>query len=211
MRKNNLSKRDLNRYHFALIFLLLIGCGGESSVKSPNMVTPTSSSFSDLSEEEKKTLKIVHTTQKKLLEAINKARSESRVCGSLGIFPAVPKLTWSDSLHAAALEHVTDLAYSDIFSHDGSGTEYDITGHGKPSKFYERIVYNGYTNYYAVGENIAGGQRNLEEVMKAWMASPTHCANIMKSTYTQVGIAIVIKEDSTYQIYWGQNFGSKKR
>jgi len=46
--------------------------------------------------------------------------------------------------------------------------------------------------------------------MKAWMESPGHCENIMKSTYTEVGVAIVIKSDSTYQIYWGQNFGSKK-
>jgi len=46
--------------------------------------------------------------------------------------------------------------------------------------------------------------------MEAWMASPGHCANIMKSTYTEVGVAILIKEDSTYQVYWGQNFGSKR-
>jgi len=202
-------KKNSKKYYFVLSFLLFVGCNSETP-KGSNIDTNTTSSFSNLSAEEKKTLDRLHTTQQKLLEAINKERSKSRTCGSKGVFPAVPSLTWNPALYDAALEHVTDLAYSDIFSHDGSGTEYDITGQGKPSKFYERIVHNGYKNYYSVGENIAGGQRNVEEVMKAWMASPGHCANIMKSTYTQVGIAIVIKTDSTYQIYWGQNFGSKK-
>jgi len=201
----------LNRYALLIsIFLLLTGCG-EVSSKNTNIDNNTTNSFSTLSAEEKKTFSTLDTTQQKLLDAINKERSENRTCGSRGTFLAVQSLTWNDKLHGSALEHVTDLAYSDTFAHDGSGTKYDITGQGKPSKFYERIVHNGYSNYYSVGENIAGGQRTVEEVMKAWMASPGHCANIMKATYTQVGIAIIIKADSDYQIYWGQNFGSKKR
>jgi len=201
----------LNRYGLLIsIFLLLTGCG-DVNYNTSNIDNNTTSSFSTLSAEEKKTLSKLNTTQKKLLDAINKERSEGRTCGERGTFPAVPSLTWNDTLHSSALEHVTDLAYSDTFSHDGSGTKYDITGQGKPSKFYERIVHNGYSNYYSVGENIAGGQRTVKEVMKAWMASPGHCANIMKSTYTQAGVAIIIKPDSSYQIYWGQNFGSQKR
>jgi len=148
------------------IFLLFSGCG-EVSSRNVNIENNTTNSFSTLSSEEKKTLSKLNTTQQKLLDAINKERSESRTCGSRGTFPAVPSLTWNDKLHSSALEHVTDLAYSDTFSHDGSGTKYDITGNGKPSKFYERIVRNGYKHYYSVGENIAGGQRSVDEVMKA--------------------------------------------
>ncbi|CAA6803232.1 MAG: Transporter [uncultured Sulfurovum sp.] len=189
--------------------LLLIGCGGGES-NSVSVVKGEVSSFSDLNSEEQEILSSLSTNQQELLDAINKERTESKTCGERGTFPAVPALTWNADLYAAALEHVTDLAYSDTFSHDGSGTEYDITGNGQASKFYERIVANGYANYFSVGENIAGGQRSVEEVMKAWMKSPGHCENIMKSTYTEVGVAIIIKDDSTYQIYWGQNFGSKK-
>lgn len=196
-------------YLFIGLILLLNGCGG-GETSSSSIVNGATSSFSDLNSEEQETLSTLSTNQQELLDAINKERSESRTCGERGTFPAVPDLTWNPDLYAAALEHVTDLAYSNTFSHDGSGTEYDITGDGVPSKFYERIVANGYANYFSVGENIAGGQRNLEEVMNAWMASPGHCENIMKSTYTEVGVAIIIKEDSTYQVYWGQNFGSKK-
>jgi uncharacterized protein YkwD len=150
-----------------------------------------------------------------LLDAINQARSEQRDCypddDSRGIMGPVPKLYWNDDLYAAALEHSTDLAMSDTFSHYGSGTEYDITGNGKPSLFYERILANGYSNYYSVGENIAGGQKTLESVMKAWLASPGHCENIMSANYTEVGVAIVTEAESTYGIYWTQNFGSKRK
>jgi len=150
-----------------------------------------------------------------LLDAINEARSVQRDCypddDSRGVMGPVPKLYWNDDLYAAALEHSTDLAMSDTFSHYGSGTEYDITGNGEPSLFYERIVANGYSNYYSVGENIAGGQQTLEEVMNAWLASPGHCENIMSSNYTEVGVAIVTEADSTYGIYWTQNFGSKRQ
>jgi len=204
-------KKNLKFEPYSLIvtIFLLNGCGGETS-SSPTIVKGEVSYFSDLNSEEQEILSELNTNQQELLDAINKERSKAQTCGERGTFPAVPALTWNPNLYAAALEHVTDLAYSDTFSHDGSGTEYDITGNGEPSKFYERIESNGYADYYSVGENIAGGQRSLEEVMKGWMGSPGHCVNIMKSTYTEVGVAIVIKEDSTYQIYWGQNFGSKK-
>jgi uncharacterized protein YkwD len=200
-----------NRFYLLIMSIFLItGCGGSTSSDS-SIIKSSESSFSNLNSAEQVSLNLLNTNQQKLLDAINKERSQSKTCGNKGIFPSVPDLTWSHELYASALEHVADLAYSNTFSHNGSGTEYDLTGNGRPSKFYERIVANGYANYFSVGENIAGGQRSLEEVMKAWMASPGHCVNIMKSTYTEVGVAIVIKDDSTYQVYWGQNFGSKRR
>ena len=153
--------------------------------------------------------------KQELLDAINQARSIQRDCypadDSRGIMGPSPKLYWNNELYASALEHSTDLAQSDTFSHYGSGTSSDITGNGKPSIFYERIVANGYSNYYSVGENIAGGQETLEEVMHAWLTSPGHCENIMNPNYTEVGVAIVTEADSTYGIYWTQNFGSKKQ
>lgn len=197
-------------YLLSTSIVLLNGCGGAENT-SIAINNNSESIFSNLTYNEKETLNTLSTNQQELLDAINKERSKTQVCGDRGTFPAVSPLTWNPNLYAAALEHSTDLAYSNTFSHDGSGTEYDITGNGTPSKFYERVAANGYSNYYTAGENIAGGQRSLEEVMKAWMASPGHCVNIMKSTYTEVGVAIVIKNDSNYQVYWTQNFGSKTR
>jgi len=93
-----------------------------------------------------------------------------------------------------------------------SGTKYDVTGSNlsKKSLFFERIEANGYVNYHIVGENIAGGQSSVEEVMKALLNSPKHCANIMNPDYKEVGVAVVVNPDSEYGIYWTQNFGGKK-
>jgi len=33
------------------------------------------------------------------------------------------------------------------------------------------------------------GQQNEEEVMKSWLKSPGHCANIMNPNVTEVGVA----------------------
>ena len=212
-----------------VIFLTIIGCGGTSETENDNIVYSVPQNIGQLTQREKETLKELNALPidysqedsnssnkldlyaQALLDAINKERASQHTCGDRGTFGPVHPLVWNANLHASALEHAIDLAISDTFSHDGSGTESDITGNGRPSKFYERIVRNGYTNYYSVGENIAGGQRTLKEVMKAWMASPGHCENIMKSTYTEVGVAIVKNDQSTYQIYWVQNFGSKRR
>jgi len=189
-------------YLLIMSTFILVGCGEVSSntpIKFFNQENTTKISI----------------TQQEFLDAINKARSISRDCypndPNHGFMKATHPLTWNNELYASALEHAIDLANSDTFSHLGSGTEYDITGNGKASKFFERILANGYTNYYSVGENIAGGQKNLEEVMKEWLNSPEHCTNIMKDTYKEIGVAVVLNNDSTYGIYWTQNFGSKTK
>jgi len=198
----------LQNRSYLLVFstLLIMGCG-ESTAST---VTQTTSAQTEIAEVSK-----INITQQEFLDALNEARSMARDCypddPTRGEMPATHPLTWNSQLYASALEHATDLAESDTFSHEGSGTSSDITGDGKPSKFYERIVANGYANYYSVGENIAGGQKDLKEVMDAWLQSPGHCVNIMKSSFTEVGVAVVLKEDSTYGIYWAQNFGSKHK
>ncbi len=194
----------LKNKSYLLIFstFLLIGCG-EASLTAPTKLS------------NQENLTKISITQQEFLDAINKVRSTSRDCypndPNRGFMEATHPLTWNNELYASALEHSTDLANSDTFSHSGSGTEYDITGNGKPSKFFERILANGYTNYYSVGENIAGGQKSLEEVMKAWLKSPAHCTNIMKDTYKEIGVAVVLNNESTYGVYWTQSFGSKTK
>ena len=148
-----------------------------------------------------------------ILNAINLARSVARDCNDgLGIVGPSRPLVWNDNLYASAYEHSKDLAQSNTFSHLGSGTETDITGMsigGRESKFFERIESNGYVNFYTVGENIAGGQTTIDDVMEAWLESPKHCTNIMNDKFKEVGVAIVTKEDSDFKIYWTQNFGGK--
>lgn len=46
-------------------------------------------------------------------------------------------------------------------------------------------------NYRWAGENIATGQRTAEAVMKAWMDSPGHRANILHPNFNQIGVGAV--------------------
>jgi uncharacterized protein YkwD len=89
-------------------------------------------------------------------------------------------------LSRAALRHATDMARRKYFSHDtlGGGT------------FLDRIRQTGYlhgANRWAVGENLAWATLDIAAprgVTNMWMNSPGHRANILNSTFREVGIGI---------------------
>lgn len=54
------------------------------------------------------------------------------------------------------------------------------------------------------GENIAEGYPTPDDVMKGWMNSPGHRANILKEGYTILGVGAVVYNG---RMYWAQNFG----
>lgn len=56
-------------------------------------------------------------------------------------------------------------------------------------------------SYRSAGENIAYGQRTPQEVVNAWMNSSGHRANILNSSYTQIGVGYVADGR-----YWTQMF-----
>lgn len=56
----------------------------------------------------------------------------------------------------------------------------------------------------SVAENIAMGQRNTHEVLRSWMGSPGHRANILNRSYRRIGVAAYVARDGT--IYWCQQF-----
>ncbi len=56
-------------------------------------------------------------------------------------------------------------------------------------------------SYRSAGENIAKGQRTPREVVNAWMNSSGHRANILNSSYTQIGVGYVAGGN-----YWTQMF-----
>ncbi len=188
-----------------IIATLFIGCGAPSETNTTSTTTTAS--------EKVETNQVLTLSQEKILLAINQARAEVRDChDGLGLVGPVSALSWNDELYASAYEHSSDLAESNTFSHEGSGTASDVTGanNGRKSLFNERIEAHGYVDFYAIGENIAGGQESIEEVMVAWLNSPAHCTNIMSDNYSEVGVAIVVNPESDYEIYWTQNFGRKK-
>ncbi len=54
------------------------------------------------------------------------------------------------------------------------------------------------------GENLAKGYNSADEVVDAWMASPSHRENILRSEYGTCAISTTTKDGKTY---WAQEFG----
>lgn len=82
-------------------------------------------------------------------------------------------------LNKAAQNKAKDMASKSYFSH--------ISPDGKTPWYWINAV--GYQYTYA-GENLAIDFTDSKEVQDAWMKSPTHHANIIKSEYTRVGYGV---------------------
>ncbi|PTX63341.1 putative YkwD family protein [Melghirimyces profundicolus] len=61
--------------------------------------------------------------------------------------------------------------------------------------------------YTAAGENIAAGQPTPEAVVKGWMDSDGHRANILNSQFTHIGVGYA--KGGSYGHYWTQQFIAK--
>ncbi|AEG92439.1 conserved hypothetical protein [Ramlibacter tataouinensis TTB310] len=127
-----------------------------------------------------------------VLALSNQARSQPRRCGNRS-FAAAPPLQADARLDRAAAVHAQDMARHGYLGHrgrDGSGAD-------------RRVTRAGYA-WRSVGENIASGQQTAREVVRDWLASPTHCANLMSPRFTQMGIAYAVNPASPDGSYWAQ-------
>lgn len=59
-------------------------------------------------------------------------------------------------------------------------------------------------SYRGSGENIAWGQRSPEEVMRGWMNSAGHRANILNAKFTSIGVGY--HQNAAGMNYWSQLF-----
>ena len=132
-----------------------------------------------------------------MLAVIKAARSASRMCGNSS-HEATGGVTWNPLLEQAALSHVQDMARFNFFSHEGSDGL-------SVSDRADSVAYN----WRAIGENIAAGQLEIEEVHQGWLDSPGHCRNIMNPLFTEVGAACVTGVDTDYGTYWAVVFGDE--
>lgn len=129
-----------------------------------------------------------------MLAAINEARATTRTCGGTSIAPARP-LVWNDQLAQAAAKHSSDMASRNFVSHTGSDG----------SSAADRANAAGYRG--AVGENLAGGQTSVGQMMNELLRSPAHCANLMDPAYRTAGAACVSNRSTTYKTHWTQMLG----
>ncbi|MFC5055250.1 CAP domain-containing protein, partial [Saccharothrix xinjiangensis] len=104
-----------------------------------------------------------------------------------------PALASDDKLATAARAHSADMAARNYFDH--------VSQDGR--SFVDRVKAAGYPSPGA--ENIAAGQRTAESVVKGWMDSPGHRANILNCKLKALGVGMA--RGGSYGIYWTQNFG----
>jgi uncharacterized protein YkwD len=98
-------------------------------------------------------------------------------------------------LTTAARKHSADMVARNYFSHvslDGSA-------------FTSRAARAGYAS--ASAENIAWGYPTGEEVVKAWLKSPAHRANLLNCKSKAVGVGVARKADGS--LMWTQVFGRR--
>lgn len=134
----------------------------------------------------------------RVLELVNRARARARVCGNRP-FAASGRLRLNATLIGISLAHAEDMAQHSYFSHEGRDG----------STLADRATRAGY-QWRTVGENIASGQTTPEAVVKGWIMSPTHCANLMAPQYTEMGVAYAVNRASEAGIYWVQFFGAPR-
>ncbi|MGE3822376.1 MAG: CAP domain-containing protein [Isosphaeraceae bacterium] len=106
----------------------------------------------------------------------------------------LPPLTRNPRLDAAARAHAQDMAARREMTHEGADG----------SVAAERIDRQGYP-FRNAGENVARGQRSVEQVMDGWMNSPGHRKNIL-GKYSEIGLAVVHDDEGTP--YWCVNFAT---
>ncbi|HYF51962.1 MAG TPA: CAP domain-containing protein [Planctomycetota bacterium] len=99
----------------------------------------------------------------------------------------------NDLLTEAARDHSENMARQNLLSHelDGKGPEF-------------RIKNTGY-KALAIAENVAFNDPTAEAVVKSWMNSPGHRANILNKNYTEAGVGIARNEKG--QPYYTLKFG----
>ena len=109
-------------------------------------------------------------TAQKVFDQTNEERTK------LGLEP----LTYNSLLSQSAAKKAEDMFANNYWAHTSpNGTT--------PWDFFKSVGYQ----YSVAGENLARDFYDTESLMKAWMNSPTHKANIINSKYQEIGIGVV--------------------
>lgn len=90
----------------------------------------------------------------------------------------LPELKYNPQLAQIADSRISDMKNKHYFAHinpDNKGLKY----------FVEQADYN----YLIVGENLAINYYDSQEVVQAWLESPSHRENILKPTFNEIGLS----------------------
>lgn len=160
---------------FFLLSIVLSG-GSASAQNAAYIPTATNCGHGDIRDE--------------VLKQVNEARASARFCGTT-YYPAANPIAWSGELEQASREHSEDMAVKNYFSHDSLNGD----------SFVDRIERAGY-EWVLVGENISAGRSTTQAAIHSWIKSPGHCANIMKTMFSEMGVACSWESKSKYKYFW---------
>ncbi|MEG2380263.1 MAG: stalk domain-containing protein, partial [Oscillospiraceae bacterium] len=102
-------------------------------------------------------------------------------------------LTWDDDVAKVAQAYSENMATNYFLAHEGTDGSTPVS----------RIKDAG-ISYKALGENVGMGTETAKDIVKEWMNSEGHKANILNPDYTHLGVG-VSRGDNGY-LFWTQNF-----
>ena len=166
-----------------------------STTRQPAVTKPSSSSRPTLPTlpttsrptSSKPTTTTTNTTTPPASDSLDRAEQVTALVNAERAKAGLPALTLNRELSANATVRAREIINS--FSHtrpNGNSFSSAIT-----------------LSYRTAGENIAYGYSSAESVMNGWMNSAGHKANILKSSYTQIGVGVV---ENRGTLYWVQLF-----
>jgi uncharacterized protein YkwD len=110
-----------------------------------------------------------------LFEKVNEYRTTVAI-------PALPALAWDVNVAGTASTHTRDQQMKGIMSHDGPGNC------AFPQNCLALRLQNDAILYVSAGENIGRGFANPDDLLRAWIASPTHKDILDDPNWTRMGI-----------------------
>ena len=128
--------------------------------------------------------------EQRVVELVNQIRQES------GLSP----LAVSPELTASARRYAEYMATARFFGHQGPDGSTLVT----------RNEAAGYRDWTYLAENLAGGHSDPRAVIRGWMESPSHRANVLSPSVREIGVGYVYRPGSIYGHYWAQEFGARQ-
>lgn len=107
-----------------------------------------------------------------------------------------PALRPDAALREAARRHSVAMGLAGTMSHQLSGE----------ARFSKRITRAGYVDWRLVAENVASGFTSPKAVVRAWMRSPSHRANLLNCELRDLGVGVT-RQDG--RLWWTQDFGRR--
>jgi uncharacterized protein YkwD len=112
---------------------------------------------------------------------------------------SLPPLQKADGLNVIASAYATTRSTADVWntSHTSSdGTDW------------QDRLYTNYSNYFALGENTGATNLSAQGTVIDWMNNPETRANILSTTFVEIGAGYATMAGGTNQPFWVVDFGA---